>query len=72
MTQLEFVQQRIVQLRMFLLSNEPVTSVSVDGMSVSYDRAGALTELRELEKQEQDLMNPNHRYKNIDLSKSFY
>jgi hypothetical protein len=41
-------------------------------MSVSYDRSGALAELKELERQEQDMLNPNHRYKTIDLGGSFY
>jgi hypothetical protein len=71
MTKLEFVQQRILQLRTFLLSNEPVLAVSVSGMSVSYDRAGALAELKELERQEQDLLHPNHRFRYIDLQKAF-
>ncbi|MDR2754655.1 MAG: hypothetical protein LBC20_03020 [Planctomycetaceae bacterium] len=72
MTKLEFVQQRIVQLRTFLLSNEPVLSVSGSGMSVTYDRSGALAELKELERQETDLLNPTHRFKTIDLGGSFY
>jgi uncharacterized ferredoxin-like protein len=40
-------------------------------MSVSYDRAGALAELKELERQEQDLLNPNHRFRYIDLQNAF-
>jgi hypothetical protein len=71
MTKLEFVQQRILQLRTFLLSNEPVLSVNGSGMSVTYDRSGALSELKELESQEADLLNPQHRFKNIDLQKAF-
>jgi hypothetical protein len=71
MTKLEFVQERISQLRTFLLSNEPVLSVSVSGMSVAYDRAGALAELKELERQEQDLLTPSHRFRYIDLQHAF-
>jgi hypothetical protein len=41
-------------------------------MSVTYDRSGALAELKELERQETDLLNPTHRFKTIDLGGSFY
>ena len=60
---LQFVQEMIRQLRTFFLSSEPVVSINVDGGgSVTYDRRGAWEMLKELEKEEQRLLNPNgHR-----------
>jgi hypothetical protein len=40
-------------------------------MSVSYDRAGALAELKELEKEEKDLLYPNRKVKYINLQHAF-
>ncbi|GHT31025.1 hypothetical protein FACS1894214_1980 [Planctomycetales bacterium] len=68
---LVYVRERITQLRAFLLSAMPVSSVSQDGMSVAFDRAGAREELKELEKEEQRLLNPGGWLKSIDLSHSF-
>ncbi|GHT26863.1 hypothetical protein FACS18942_05120 [Planctomycetales bacterium] len=65
---LEFVQQRIVQLRQFLLSGVPVTSISQDGMSVTFDRAGALAELSEMERQEKLLLYGNRWIRKVDMS----
>jgi hypothetical protein len=53
------------------LNNEGVLSASVPGMSVSYDRAGVLAELKDLERQEKDLLNPSRRVKNIDLTQAW-
>ena len=71
MTKLEYVQQRIEQLRSFLLSSLPVTSINVSGESVQFDRAGALAELKDLEQQERDLLHPGNRRKTVDLSHAF-
>jgi len=72
MTRLEFVQAEIAKLREFLLSSEPVVSISVDGGgAVSYDRKGAWEMLKELELEEQRLTNPRRMMKNVDLSGSF-
>lgn len=68
---LEFVQQRILQIRQTLLSSEPVVSLNVGGMSVTFDRKGLLDELRELEREEQDLLRPNRRVRHIDLRNAF-
>ncbi len=71
MTELEYVQRRIRKLRRFLLSNEPVTTISVAGLSVTFDRAGAVVELKMLERRERDLLQPGRRYKSIDLSSAW-
>jgi hypothetical protein len=68
---LEFVQQRILQLRQYLLTSEPVVSLNVGGQSIVFDRKGAIDELRELEREEQDLLRPNRRVQRIDLRKAF-
>jgi hypothetical protein len=68
---LEFVQQRIVQLRQFLLSGQPVTSISHDGMSVTFDRRGALEELTEMERQERLLMQGSRWIRKVDMSGAF-
>jgi hypothetical protein len=66
-----YIQERIKQLREFLLSNNQIASLSVDGMSVSFDRDSALEELKELERQEMNLLNPNNWMRSIDLSRAF-
>ncbi len=71
MTKLEYVRSRILKLREFLLSNEPVASISVAGLSATFDRAGAIAELKMLEREERDLLHPGRRYKNIDLSSAW-
>jgi hypothetical protein len=72
MTRLQFVQQMIGNLRTFLVSGEPVVSISSDGGgSVSYDRKGAWEMLKELEREERNLLNPNNWMRSIDLSQAF-
>jgi len=71
MTRLEYIQKMIIKLRTFLLSTDPVTSVSVDGISASYNRKDAREHLKELEREEQNLVNPNRWMRSIDLSKAF-
>jgi hypothetical protein len=68
MTKLEFVQQRITQLRTFLLSGNPVTSLSYEGRSVTYDRSGAQLELKDLENQEQMLLYGKRWIRKIDMT----
>ena len=59
-TKLQFVQKMIVKLRTFLLTSEPVLSMNVEGgAAVTYDREGAREMLKEYEKEEQNLLNPN-------------
>ncbi|MCL2745202.1 MAG: hypothetical protein FWE67_15270 [Planctomycetaceae bacterium] len=67
---LDFVRQRIVQLRQFLLSNNQTLSVSHDGMSTTFDRKGALEELAEMERQEKVLTQGSGWIRNIDMSGS--
>jgi hypothetical protein len=62
----------IAKLQLFLLSSEPVVSLSVDGGgAVSYDRKGAWEMLKELQKEEKQLLNPNGWMRSIDLSEAF-
>ena len=68
---LQFIRQRIKQLREFLLTSNQVLSLNVDGMSVSFDRAGAIKELQDLERQEMNLLRPNNWMRSVDLSQSF-
>ena len=69
---LQFIQQMISNLRTFLLSNDPVVSISVDGGgSATYDRKGAWDMLKELEREERRLTNPRPMMKNVDLRGSF-
>jgi hypothetical protein len=69
---LQFIQQRIAQIRQFLLSNNNITSITTDdGMSTTFDRSGALAELKELERQEQRLLHPGGWMRNIDLSEAY-
>jgi hypothetical protein len=65
---LTYIQQRILQLRTFLTSGNPVSSITVDGITVSYDRNSALRELEMLEKQEKAILSPRAWIKSIDLS----
>ena len=73
MQRLQFVQQMISNLRTFLLSNDPVVSISVTGGgSATYDRKGAWDMLKKLEREERNLLNPNRWMRSIDLSQAFY
>jgi hypothetical protein len=67
-TKLEYVQMRIQQLRTFLSTGNPVSSITVDGITVTYNRNAALQELDKLERQEAALKNPRSWFKKIDLS----
>ena len=69
---LQFIRQRIKQLREFLLTNNQLLSLNVDGMSASFDRAGAVKELQDLERQEMNLLKPNNWIRSVDLSRAFY
>jgi hypothetical protein len=69
--QLKSIRQRIAKLREFLETGDPVTSVSFPGFSASYDRAGAIKELRDLEKQEAFLSGRRSRINTIDMRNSF-
>ena len=68
---LQFIQQMIVKLRTFLLSSDPVRSITVDGISASYDHEGARKYLQELEREERNLLNPKGYRKHIDLRNAF-
>lgn len=61
----------IIKLRTFLLTTDAVTSISVDGMSASYDRKGAWDMLKELEREERNIVNPNRYRKHVDLQHAF-
>ena len=62
----------ISKLQTFMLSGDPVTSISIDGGgAVSYDRKGAWEMLKELQREEQNLLNPDRWMRSIDLSQSF-
>ena len=72
MTRLEYIQQRIVQIRQFLLTSGETLSISTDGAgSTTYDRKGAREELKELEREERNLLNPKGYRKHIDLRNAF-
>jgi hypothetical protein len=72
MTRLEFVQQMINKLQTFLLTSDPVVSLTVEGGgAVSYDRKGAWDMLKELRQEEKNLLNPNGWMRSIDLSQAF-
>ena len=68
---LQFIRQRIKQLREFLLTSNQVLSLNVDGMSASFDCAGAIKELQDLERQEMNLLHPNNWIRSVDLSQAF-
>ena len=69
---LQFVQAMIIKLRMFLLTSEPIVSLTDDsGQSMTYDRKGAREYLAELEKEEQNLLYPNRWMRSVDLSRAF-
>jgi len=69
---LEYIQQRIIQLRTYLLSTDEILSISIDGAGTTvYDRKGAREELKELEREEANLLNPKGYRKHIDLSDAF-
>jgi len=69
---LQFVQAMIIKLRTYLLSSEPIVSLTDDsGQSMTYDRKGAREMLKEYEKEEQHLLHPNRWMRSIDLSKAF-
>jgi len=72
MTRLEFVQAMIAKLRTFLLTTDEVYSISIDGAGTTvYDRKGAREQLKELEQEEKNLLNPHRWMRSIDLSQSF-
>lgn len=72
MSRLQFIQEMIIKLRTFLLTTDPVVSISVDGNgSATYDRSGAWNMLKTLEKEEQALLKPNRYKKQIDLRGAF-
>ena len=72
MTKLEFYQGMIVKLRTFLLTSEPVVSLTDDsGQSITYDRKGAFEMLEYYERQERNLLYPNRWMRSIDLSQAF-
>lgn len=72
MSRLQFIQEMIIKLRTFLLTTDPVVSISVDGSgSATYDRSGAWNMLKTLEKEEQALLKPNRYKKQIDLRGAF-
>jgi predicted Rdx family selenoprotein len=69
---LQFVRQRIAQIRQYLLSSGETQSISIDGAGTTvYDRKGAREELKELEREERNLVNPNRWMRSIDLSEAF-
>jgi hypothetical protein len=43
----------------------------VPGLSASFDNKGLADELKELEQEEQDLLYPGRRVRNIDLRNAF-
>ena len=62
----------IIKLRTYLQNSEPILSLTDDsGQSITYDRKGAKEYLKELEKEEQNLLYPNRWMRSIDLSKAF-
>jgi hypothetical protein len=67
-TKLEYTKKRIEQLRTFLSGSNPVASVTVDGLTVTYNRHQAMEELEKMEKQLDALKNPRRWIKSIDLS----
>ena len=72
MDKLQFNKEMIVKLREFLLSSEPVLSVTDDsGQSITYDRKGAYEMLKELEREEQKMLKPRRWVQSIDLGGAF-
>ena len=68
MTRLEYIQTRIVQIRQFLLTSGETLSISIDGAGTTvYGRKNARDELKELEREERNLLNPTRYRKHIDL-----
>ncbi len=68
---LRSIRTRIKMLRAFLETSDPTTSISLPGFSASYDRAGAIKELHDLERQEARLSGRRPRVRTIDISGSF-
>ena len=68
---LDYIQKMIVKLRTFLLSTDPVTSVNVDGVSVSLNRRDAREHLKELEQEERNILNPRRMMNRVDLRGAF-
>jgi hypothetical protein len=68
---LEFVQQRILQIRTWLLQNPPgLTSVSREGFGAGYNYAELRKELEEWEREEKKLDGQYSAVRPIDLSRS--
>lgn len=68
---LAWIRGQIKMLRDFLATAKPVTSISVNGMSMTLNREDARKELKELEQEELDLLRPNRHVKNIDLGNAW-
>ena len=69
---LEYVRAMIDKLRAFLLTTDEVHSISIDGAGTTvYDRKGAREYLKELEREEKNLLNSNRWMRSIDLSQAF-
>jgi hypothetical protein len=69
---LQFVRAMITKLRAFLLSSEPIVSLTDDsGQSITYARKDAWDMLQKLEQEERNLVNPNRWIRSIDLSQAY-
>jgi len=68
---LEFIQTMITKLRLFLISSDPVISLSIDGMSATYDRNGAWDMLQKLEQEERQILNPRRMMRRVDMRGAF-
>ena len=64
----QFRQQMIDKLRAFLLSSEPIVSLTDDsGQSMTYDRKGAIEMLKEYEAEERRFLKPRRLVSGVDL-----
>ena len=62
----------IAKLRAFMLSSEPILSLTDDsGQSMTYDRKGAWEMLQQLDLEEERLVRPRRFMKHVDLGNAF-
>jgi hypothetical protein len=62
------IRNRIQQLRNFLESNAPFTTISNEGMTLTVDRRQVMSELRTLESEEKRLTGKSSWIRKIDMS----
>ena len=66
------VQAMIIKLRTYLLTSEPIVSLTDDsGQSITYDRKGAIEMLKEYEAEERRFLKPRRLVSGVDLREAY-